>query len=62
LREHWVLVTAAVCLLLIALIGGTAYWLDVKDYESTDDALIARRSFFLRDTCQSALPSLHEGS
>jgi len=46
LREHWVLVTAAVCLLLIALIGGTNYWLHVKDYESTDDALTAGRSFF----------------
>ena len=45
LREHWVFVTAAVCVLLVILIGGTAYWLSVRDYESTDDAFIAARSF-----------------
>jgi len=45
LREHWMLATGAVCLLLIALIGGIAYWLAVRGYESTDDAFIAARSF-----------------
>jgi membrane fusion protein, multidrug efflux system len=45
LHEHWVLVTAAACVVLVVLIGGTAYWLSVKDYESTDDAFIAARNF-----------------
>src|SRR5947207_15074940 len=33
------------CALLIALIGGLVYWLNVRHYESTDDAFIAARSF-----------------
>jgi membrane fusion protein (multidrug efflux system) len=45
LREHWMLAVAAACVLLIALIGGGAYWLNVRHYESTDDAFIAARSF-----------------
>ncbi|MBR0798819.1 HlyD family secretion protein [Bradyrhizobium jicamae] len=45
LREHWILATAGACLLLIALIGGVAYWLDIRHYESTDDAFVAARSF-----------------
>ena len=45
LRQHWMLATAAVCLLLIAAIGGITYWLEVRDFESTDDAFIAARSF-----------------
>ena len=45
LRAHWVLATAGACLLLIAVIGGTVYWLDVRDFESTDDAFVAARSF-----------------
>jgi membrane fusion protein, multidrug efflux system len=45
LREHWRLATAATCLLLIALISGVAYGLDIRSYESTDDAFIAARSF-----------------
>jgi membrane fusion protein, multidrug efflux system len=45
LREHRLLVTVAGCLVLIALIAGVAYWLDIRDYESTDDAFIAARSF-----------------
>ncbi|MHC2462531.1 HlyD family secretion protein [Bradyrhizobium embrapense] len=45
LREHWMLATAGACLLLIALVGGVAYWLNVRHYESTDDAFIAARSF-----------------
>jgi len=44
-REHWLLLTFAGSLVLIALISGLAYWLDVRDYESTDDAFIAARSF-----------------
>jgi membrane fusion protein (multidrug efflux system) len=45
LREHWMLATVAACVVLVALIGGVAYWLDVRHYESTDDAFIAARSF-----------------
>jgi membrane fusion protein (multidrug efflux system) len=45
LREHWMLVVVAACVLLATLIGSTAYWLDVRDYESTDDAFVAARSF-----------------
>ena len=45
LREHWLLVTLVTCLLLVAAIGGLSYWLSVRDYESTDDAFVAARSF-----------------
>ncbi|WP_291690202.1 HlyD family secretion protein [Bradyrhizobium sp.] len=45
LREHWLLATLATCVLLAVLIGGIAYWLSVRDYESTDDAFVAARSF-----------------
>jgi membrane fusion protein (multidrug efflux system) len=45
LREHWLLATVATGLLLIAATGGIAYWLSVRDYESTDDAFVAARSF-----------------
>jgi membrane fusion protein (multidrug efflux system) len=45
LREHRMLVVVAACVLLATLIGSTAYWLDVRDYESTDDAFVAARSF-----------------
>ena len=45
LRQHWMLTTAGVCVLLVVLIGGIAYWLEARHYESTDDAFIAARSF-----------------
>jgi membrane fusion protein, multidrug efflux system len=45
LRQHWLLATVAACLLLVAAIGALAYWLSVRDYESTDDAFVAARSF-----------------
>jgi membrane fusion protein (multidrug efflux system) len=45
LREHWIFATAVACVLLIAVIGGIAYWLDVRHYETTDDAFITARSF-----------------
>ncbi|WP_414642343.1 HlyD family secretion protein [Bradyrhizobium sp.] len=44
-RERWLLVTVVCCLVLVATIGGLAYWLSIRDYESTDDAFIAARSF-----------------
>ena len=45
LREHWLLATVAAGLVLVAAIGGLLYWLNVRDYESTDDAFVAARSF-----------------
>jgi membrane fusion protein, multidrug efflux system len=45
LREHWRVAAVAASVVLIALIGGIAYWLQVRDYESTDDAFVAARSF-----------------
>ena len=45
LREHWLLATAGAIVLIAALVGGLLYWLDVRHYESTDDAFVAARSF-----------------
>jgi membrane fusion protein (multidrug efflux system) len=45
LREHWLLATIAAVLLMAALVGGLLYWLDMRHYESTDDAFVAARSF-----------------
>ena len=45
LREHRLLATVAAGLVLVAAIGGLLYWLNVRDYESTDDAFVAARSF-----------------
>src|SRR5207244_3204449 len=45
LREHWLLASLVTCLVLVAVIGGVVYWLSVRDYEATDDAFIAARSF-----------------
>ena len=45
LRKHWLLATVAAGLVLVAVIGGLLYWLNVRDYESTDDAFVAARSF-----------------
>jgi membrane fusion protein, multidrug efflux system len=45
LRQHWILTTAAVAVVIAGLIGGLIYWLDARHYESTDDAFVAARSF-----------------
>jgi membrane fusion protein (multidrug efflux system) len=45
LRQHLMLASLAACVLLTALIGGVAYWLQVRHFESTDDAFVAARSF-----------------
>ena len=45
LREHWLLASVVVSVALIAVAGGVLYWLSVRDYEWTDDAYIAARSF-----------------
>ena len=44
-REHWGLMLAGACVLVAGLGGGTAYWLEIRHYESTDDAFVAARSF-----------------
>lgn len=44
-REHWLIFSIAGVLLLAALIGGVVYWLQIRHYESTDDAFVAARSF-----------------
>lgn len=45
IREHWLLASVGTIVLLAALIGGVLYWLQVRHYESTDDAFVAARSF-----------------
>ncbi len=45
MREHWLLLTIVTCVMLVAVTGGLTYWLSVRDYESTDDAFVAARSF-----------------
>ena len=44
-REHRPLLTVASCVVLIAIVGGLAYWLSIRNYESTDDAFVTARSF-----------------
>lgn len=45
LRAHWLLATVGAIVLIAALVGGLLYWLEVRHYESTDDAFVAARSF-----------------
>lgn len=45
LREHWLLATVGAIVLIAALVGGLLYWLEVRHYESTDDAFVSARSF-----------------
>lgn len=45
LREHWLLATMGAIAVIAALAGGLLYWLEVRHYESTDDAFVAARSF-----------------
>jgi membrane fusion protein (multidrug efflux system) len=47
LRQHPFLTAVAVFVAIAAVIGGFSYWLDVRHYESTDDAFVAARSFSL---------------
>jgi membrane fusion protein (multidrug efflux system) len=39
------LATVAACVVVVALVAGLLYWLDIRHYESTDDAFVAARSF-----------------
>jgi membrane fusion protein, multidrug efflux system len=39
------LAAAAACISVVAVIVGLLYWLDIRHYESTDDAFVAARSF-----------------
>jgi membrane fusion protein (multidrug efflux system) len=45
IREHWLLATVGAIVLIAALVGALLYWLEVRHYESTDDAFVAARSF-----------------
>jgi membrane fusion protein (multidrug efflux system) len=45
LRQHPILTAVVIGVLLAVAAGGLAYWLNVRHYESTDDAFIAARSF-----------------
>jgi membrane fusion protein, multidrug efflux system len=44
-REHRLLLITAACVVVLAIIGGLAYWLSIRNYESTDDAFVTARSF-----------------
>jgi membrane fusion protein (multidrug efflux system) len=45
LQQHWMLATAAACAVVVGLVVGLLYWMDIRHYESTDDAFVAARSF-----------------
>jgi membrane fusion protein (multidrug efflux system) len=45
LRAHPFVTAVGGCVVAIAAIGALAYWLNVRHYESTDDAFVAARSF-----------------
>lgn len=45
LRQHWLLTTIGVIVLVVAIVAGILYWLDARHYESTDDAFLDARSF-----------------
>jgi membrane fusion protein, multidrug efflux system len=45
LREHWLPAIVIAGIVMIVAIGGVAYWLDIRHYESTDDAFVAARIF-----------------
>jgi membrane fusion protein (multidrug efflux system) len=45
LRQHWILTSIGVVILVVAIIAGILYWLDARHFESTDDAFIDARSF-----------------
>jgi membrane fusion protein (multidrug efflux system) len=45
LRQHWVLAAVTGSIVIIALVAGLIYWLNIRNYESTDDAFVAARSF-----------------
>ena len=44
LRQHWVLAAAFGSIVVIAFVAGLIYWLNIRNYESTDDAFVAARS------------------
>jgi membrane fusion protein (multidrug efflux system) len=45
LRQHWVLAGTVVGVLAIGITAALIYWLNIRNYESTDDAFVAARSF-----------------
>jgi membrane fusion protein (multidrug efflux system) len=44
-RQHWILALAVACILAAVAIAGLLYWLNIRHYESTDDAFVDARSF-----------------
>ena len=45
LRQHWLLTSIAVVVLIVALVAGILYYLDARHYETTDDAFVDARVF-----------------
>jgi membrane fusion protein (multidrug efflux system) len=45
LKQHWILATVGVIVLIVCIVAGILYWLDARHYESTDDAFVDARSF-----------------
>src|SRR4051812_43324614 len=45
LRQHWMLTTIGVIVLLVAVAFAIVYWLNARHYETTDDAFVDARSF-----------------
>ncbi|MGY4626337.1 HlyD family secretion protein [Bradyrhizobium sp. USDA 4486] len=45
IREHWLPATVGAIVVIAALVVGLLYWLEIRHYESTDDAFVAARSF-----------------
>ena len=49
----------AACVLLAALTGGAAYWLQARHFESTDDAFVAARSFSVAPKVGGYVAAVH---
>ncbi len=45
LRDHWLLASVLAAILIAAAIAGLLYWSSVRNFETTDDAFVAARSF-----------------
>lgn len=45
LRQHRLAVVLVALVLLLCIAGGIGYWLQARNYESTDDAFVAARAF-----------------
>ncbi|HVZ13814.1 MAG TPA: efflux RND transporter periplasmic adaptor subunit [Bauldia sp.] len=43
MREHWAIASGATAIVLIAVVGGVAWWLNARQYVATDDATVDTR-------------------